>query len=79
MEWTQRMVWGAFSAAVTMLTRKVANTVMHDAYGRPVLARITERNGSFAVMMALAMSAGVVLALSDVLRENRQQAAQTTA
>ncbi len=76
MGWTQRMAWGVFGAAATMLTRRVANVVMHDAHGKPVLANVTQRNRSFALMMTLAMSAGVVLALSDVLRENRQQVTQ---
>ena len=78
MGWLQRMMWGVLGAAVTMLTRKVANTTMRDAAGMPVLARMTQRNQSVAVMMSLAISSGVVLALSDVLRESRKHAAQTT-
>jgi hypothetical protein len=75
MGWTQKITWGVLGAAVTMLTRKVANTALHDPNGSPVLARVTQRNSSLAEMLTLAMFTGVVLALGDVLREHRQQAA----
>ena len=75
MAWVEKIVWGTLGGALTVLTRKMTNAALHDADGTPALARVTQRNGSVAMMLTLAVLSGVVLALGDVLKENRQHAA----
>ena len=75
MAWGEKIVWGALGGALTLLTRKMTNAALHDADGMPALARVTQRNSSVAMILTLAALSGVVLALGDVLKENRQQQA----
>lgn len=70
------IAWGTVGAATTMLARRVARRAMHDPSGAPRLPRAARRNNSFATMLALAATAGALLALVDVLQEQRKHVTQ---
>jgi hypothetical protein len=72
----QKLGWSVVGVTTTMAMRKIANAAMHDANGAPKFSRLTRRNNSFGVMVALAVSAGVLLALGDVLKEQREDAVE---
>lgn len=72
----QQIGWSVVGVGTTMAARKIANRVMHDANGAPKMSRMTRRNSSFGVMVALAAAAGVLLALGDILNEHRKDAVE---
>jgi hypothetical protein len=72
----QKFGWSIVGVTTTMAMRKIASAAMHDANGEPKFSRLTRRNNSFGVMLALAVSAGVLLALGDVLNEQRKDAVE---
>jgi len=72
----QKFGWSVVGVTTTMAIRKIANAAMRDADGAPKFSRLTRRNNSFGLMVALAVSAGVLLALGDVLNEQRKDAVE---
>jgi hypothetical protein len=56
-----------------MIARTATRRAMHRTDGDPRLPRATRRNNGFAMMLLLAAAAGVVLALGDVLQEQRRR------
>lgn len=63
---------GILAGTTTKLARTVARRAMHDRGGAPrVPGRVRYRNG-IGVMLAWAAAVGVMLALADVLREQRK-------
>jgi len=72
----QKFGWSVVGVTTTMAIRKISNAAMHDADGAPKFSRLTRRNNSFGLMVALAVSAGVLLALGDVLNEQRKDAVE---
>jgi hypothetical protein len=64
--------WGMVGAATTMLARRATRTAMHEQNGAPRLPRTTRRNNTFGMMLLLAGAAGALLALGDVLQEQRK-------
>jgi hypothetical protein len=68
----QTAAWGVAGAATTMLARKVTRRAMHKPGGVPRLPRAARRNYSFGMMLLLAGAAGVLLALGDVVQEQRK-------
>jgi hypothetical protein len=74
---TRTIGWGLVGAATTMLARRATRRAMHQQSGAPRLPRATRANNSFGMMLLLAASAGAMLALGDVLKEQRQHATQT--
>ena len=66
--------WGMAGSAATMLTRTATRRAMHARNGAPRLPRAARRRDSFAIMLALAAAAGAILALGDVLQEQRKRA-----
>ena len=67
--------WGMAGAATTMLARKATHRAMHEQNGEPRLPRTARKNDSFTMMLLLAAAAGALLALGDVLQEQRKEAA----
>ncbi len=63
---------GIVGAAVTMLARKVTRRVMHDARGVPKLPRATRRSNSMTMVLIVAAASGVLLALAEILQEQRR-------
>ncbi len=71
--------YGMVGAATTMLARKVTRRAMHSPRGTPRLPRAARRNRSFAMMLALAAATGALLALGDVLQEQRKHVSSQSA
>ena len=65
---------GLLASAATMTARKATRSMMHTRYGAPRLPRAARQNNGFAMILALAAGAGMMLALADVLQERRKQA-----
>ncbi len=59
-------------AATTMLARKMTRRALHSPRGTPRLPRAARRNRSFTMMVLLAAAAGALLAIGDVLQEQRK-------
>jgi hypothetical protein len=69
---TTRLGWGLIGAGTTMLVRNMTRRAMHDRRGDSRLPDAARRDISFRTMLLLAAAAGVMLALGDVLHEQRQ-------
>lgn len=67
---------GLAGAATTMLARTMTRRAMHDRRGAPRLPRAAQRNQSFWMVIALATAAGVLLAVGDVLQQQRKRVSQ---
>lgn len=76
MAWTQRVGFGLLGAATTMLVRRVTRRTMHDEHGEPRLPRAVQRRRSVGWLLVLAGAAGALLAMGDVLQEQRTEVAQ---
>jgi hypothetical protein len=68
----QTLGWGMIGAATTMLVRRATRRAMHEPGGTPRLPRAARRRKTFGMMLALAGAAGALLALGDVLQEQRK-------
>jgi hypothetical protein len=69
---------GMVSAAVTMLARNATRRAMHDQSGAPKLPRAARRSDSVTMLLIVAAASGALLALADVLQEQRRQLADLT-
>jgi hypothetical protein len=69
----QTAAWGLAGTATTMLTRRATRKAMHTRAGTPRLPRAARDNDGFVMILLLAAAAGAVLALADVLQEQRKQ------
>ena len=65
---------GLVGGAATMLTRRATRRALHRRTGEPRLPDATRRREGFRTMIAWAIAAGVILALADVLIEQRLHA-----
>jgi hypothetical protein len=74
---TQTVGRTMLGAATTMLARKATHRAMHRRSGAPRLPRAARRSNSVTMLLLLAAAAGALLALGDVLQEQRKHAAQT--
>jgi hypothetical protein len=68
--------WGLIGAAMTKLSRMVTRRAMHEPSGAPRLPRAARRNTRFGMLLVFAAAAGAMLALGDVLQEQRKQVAR---
>ena len=66
--------WGLLGSGTTMLARTATRRAMHGRGGRPRLPRAARQNTGFGMMLLLAAAAGAMLALGDVLLEQRKNA-----
>jgi hypothetical protein len=69
---------GMVGAAVTMLARKATRRAMHDESGVPKLPRAARRGNSVTMLLIVAAASGALLALAEVLREQRRHLADFT-
>ena len=76
MAMTRTLGWGIVGAGTTMLARSVVRRAMHEQSGAPRLPYALQGNNSFAMMLALAVATGALLALGDVLLEQRKRVVQ---
>lgn len=67
--------WGLLGSATTMMVRNATRKAMHTEYGEPRLPRAAQRNTGAGTILMLAAAAGAVLALADVLQEQRKRQA----
>jgi len=65
---------GMVASAATMAARKAARSAIHTRTGDPRLPRVAARKRGFTMILLLAVGAGVMLAIADVLQEQRKQA-----
>ena len=69
---------GIVGAAVTMLARQVTRRAMHDENGALKLPRAARRADSVTMLLFVAAASGALLALADVMQEQRKQLSHTT-
>ncbi len=68
----RKVMWGLAGAATTKATRAMTRRAMHNRYGSPRLPRPVQRKNGMGAALMLAAGAGLVLALSDVFKEQRK-------
>jgi len=73
---TQTVGWGLVGAATTMLARRATRRAMHEPSGAPRLPRAARKSNSFGMMLVFAAAAGAMLALGDILQEQRKHVSQ---
>jgi hypothetical protein len=61
-------------SAATLLARRATRRAMHDAEGDVRLPDVAQRS-TLGTMLLVAAAAGALLALADILREQRKRAA----
>lgn len=70
---TSHIGWAVAGAAVTKLSRAATRKAMHDPVGTPRLPRRARRSNGFGTMILFAAMAGALLALGDMLQEQRKR------
>lgn len=71
-------MWGLVGSGTTMAVRRAARKMMHADNGRPRLPQAARRH-DLATFLAVAGVTGVILALADVLQEQRKRTAHVAA
>lgn len=72
------MASGILGGATTKLTRTAARRAMHARTGAPRLPRAAQDRHGLLMMLAWAAAAGVIMAIGDVLLEQRRRSVDTT-
>jgi hypothetical protein len=72
----QRIGLGLVGAATTVIVRRLTRRTMHERTGHPKLPQVLRRSHGVGTMLMLAGTAGALLALGDVLQEQRKQVVQ---
>ena len=67
--------WGLIGAATTKLSRSATRRAMRQRSGAPRLPRAARRSRGFGMMLLLA-AAGAMLAIGDLLQEQRRHVAR---
>lgn len=73
----RRLMWTVLGAAASKLARKRTRQVMHTASGAPRLPRRMREEGGLGTVLVLALVTGALMAFSDVLSEQRKNAARS--
>jgi hypothetical protein len=73
MSFVRNLGWGVAGASVTTVVRAITRDALHRDNGTPRLPRAARRSPTFGKMLALAATAGVVLAFADVVKEQRKR------
>lgn len=68
--------YGLIGAATTKLARTATRKAMHRRSGAPRLPAAARRSNGLGMLIVLAAAAGAVLALGDVLQEQRKHVAR---
>ena len=68
--------WGLIGAATTKLSRSAPRRAMRQRRGAPRLPRAARRSRGFGMMLLLAAAAGAMLAIGDLLQEQRRHVAR---
>ncbi len=67
---------GMLGSATTMLARRATRRAMHRRDGQSRLPRAARKNNGFGTILLLAVAAGAMLAIADVLQEQRKHASR---
>ncbi len=70
--------WGLVGSGATMIARIATRKMMHTEGGAPRLPRPVRR-ADVVTFLALAGATGVILALADILQEQKKRTAQAAA
>jgi hypothetical protein len=62
---------GVLGGATTMLVRRASRAALHDRRGRPMLPAGVRRQHGVRTMLMWAAVTGLILALADILQEQR--------
>ena len=65
---------GILAGSTTKLTRAVTRRAMRDANGTPRVPAAARRRSGVGTMLLWAVAVGVLLAVADILREQREAA-----
>lgn len=68
----QRIGYGLAGAAATRVARRMTSRALRDREGIPKLPQTVTRLTGLRMVVALALATGVVLALVDLLKEQRK-------
>jgi hypothetical protein len=66
-----QMTATVLGGATTMVARRVTRNALHDSFGEPRLPTRIRRQRGLGTMLLWAAAAGILLALADVLMEQR--------
>ena len=69
---TRALGLGLIGAAATMIARRTTRRVLHDESGAPRLPGAARRADSLTTLILIAVASGAILALGDVLQEQRR-------
>jgi hypothetical protein len=73
---TRALGLGLIGAAATMIARRATRRALHDETGAPRLPGAARRADSLTTLILVAIASGALLALGDVLQEQRKQLAE---
>ena len=68
--------WGLIGAATTKLSGAATRGARRQRSGAPRLPRAARRSRGFGMMLLLAAAAGAMLAIGDLLQEQRRHVAR---
>jgi len=74
----QRVGWGLVGAATTMLARRITRRALYNGH-RPRLPQAARRSRGVGGLLLMAAAAGALLAVADVLQDQRTRVAQRAA
>jgi hypothetical protein len=72
----RNVVYGVLGAATTRVARRATRKAMHTETGAPKLPVTARRRSGLGMALAWAAGAGAVLAIADVLQEQRKDTTQ---
>jgi hypothetical protein len=72
----RNVVYGVLGAATTRFARRATRRAMHTETGSPKLPVAARRRSGLGMALAWAAGAGAVLAIADVLQEQRKHTTQ---
>ncbi len=75
----KKLMWGLAGMTATKVARAGTRRAMHTRYGDPRLPQRVKARSGFSNVLMLAAGAGIVLAVADVLKEQKQIAKERAA
>lgn len=68
----RKVMWGLAAATASKVARRGTRSAMHTDYGSVRLPRRVRAKNGLGTVLMFAVGTGVVLALADVLKEQKQ-------
>ena len=69
----KKLIWAAATGVASGVVRRVTRRAMHDPFGGRRLPRMVTRRIGFGPSLAWAAGTGALLAIVDVLREQKEE------